>query len=124
MNIRYTIKTTNMELTDAIDSYVENKLKAVQKLIDSNDTSAHADVEVGKTTKHHQHGKIFRAEINLHIAGSNIRAVAKEENLYSAIDVMKDEIMRRLRKVKTKRKDVARRSAAVAKRKINRSIKK
>jgi len=112
MNIKYNIKATNMELTDAIRAYVESKLAAIEKLVNPKDTSVYATVEVGKTTKHHKQGNIFRAEINIHIAGRDLRATSKREDLYAAIDEAKDEVIRRLRKVKTRRTDVVRRSAA------------
>lgn len=118
--MRHTLQATNMRLTDPIRSYVEGKLAAIERIVDPRDTSVHADLEVGKTTKHHQHGSIFRAEINLHLAGSNLRAVAEEEDLYAAIDAMKDDIVRQLHKVKTKRTDVARRGARSAKRRTRR----
>lgn len=120
MAIGYNIKATNMDLTDELHDHVINKFSALEKLIDPDDTSAHADIEVGKTTKHHKTGRIFRAEINLHIAGSNLRAVAKEEDLMAAIDRVQDEIMRRLRKEKTKRTDFVRRSARQFKKMIQR----
>lgn len=111
--INLNIKATNIELTPAIKSYVEEKIAMLEKFVNPDDTSAHADVEVGKTTDHHQSGDdLFRAEINIHIAGSNLRAVAKEGDLYAAIDVAKDETARRLRKTKEKKTDTTRRGAA------------
>jgi ribosomal subunit interface protein len=118
MNIN--IKATNIELTPAIRAYVEEKVGMLGKLIDPADTSAHADVEVGRTTTHHQSGDIFRAEINLRIAGAKLRAVAERDDLYAAIDEMKGELMRQLRKEKTKRTDVVRRGGLAFKRMLRR----
>ena len=101
--INLNIKATNMQLTPAIRSYVENKVSALEKLVDPDDTTVHADVEVGQTSRHHQHGDIFRAEINLQISGEMLRVESQQDNLYAAVDEVKDEMQRRLRKVKTKR---------------------
>lgn len=109
MNIN--IKATNTELTPAIREYIEKKLgKIEKKLIDPNDTSTHCDVEVGKISKHHQKGEVFRAEFNLTVGGKLYRTESTQENLYAAIDEAKDELYRSFRSDKKKRKDVSRRS--------------
>jgi ribosomal subunit interface protein len=113
MNIN--IKFTNLAATPALSNYVIKKVSSLERLIKNSDTSAHASVEVGKTTHHHKEGGFFRAEINLHIAGSNFSASAEEEDLYAAIDKVKDEMMRELRAHKTKQQSLLRRGAAKVK---------
>jgi putative sigma-54 modulation protein len=110
--MRKNIKATNIELTPDISDHLDKQLKSIEKLTDSNDTSIMCDIEVGKTTRHHQHGDVFRAEINLHIAGKQLRATAEEETLYNAIDRVISEITRELRRFKGKRKRLLRRSGA------------
>ncbi len=88
------IKGTNIELTGAINDYLADKLSHLEKLVDHNNEEVVAQVELGKDTKHHKHGEVFRAEINLHLPGKVLRAVAMSADLYAAIDEMKDEIVR------------------------------
>lgn len=107
MNIN--IKGKNIELTDAIVSYVREKLDPVSKLIDVRDDGAHADVEVGKTTHHHNKGDIFRAEITLFTKGQSLRTVTEKDDLYASIDEMKDGILAEVKKTKQKREGVIRR---------------
>ena len=108
MNIN--IKATNIELTPAIREYIEKKLESVEKkLIDPNDDSVHADVEVGKTTRGQRKGDVFRAEFNLHIDGDFIHTESIQENLYAAIDEAQDELYRSVRRTKNKKQDVTRR---------------
>jgi len=97
------IKTTNIDLTPEISDYVEKRLQALDTFIDTDDTTAMCDVEIGKTTMHHKAGNIFRAEINVHTKGDHFRAVREEETLYAAIDTAKDEMARWLRRHKQKR---------------------
>lgn len=101
--MRINIKATNIELTPEISEYVDKLKLALDKLVDKDDTTAMSDIEIGKTTKHHQSGEIFRAEITVHVKGNHFRAVAEKETLYAAIDVVKDEISRELRRHKQKR---------------------
>jgi len=96
-------KATNLELTLAISRYVNKKLTALGRLVRAQDESAHAEVEIEKTTAHHRSGDVFRAEINLHIAGKRFRAEVTTNDLYAAIDAMKDEIERALESHKDKR---------------------
>ena len=103
MAIRKNIKTTNIELTQEISDYLDKRLQSVEKLIDPNDTSAMFDIEIGKTTEHHQSGNIFRAEINLRVAGKQMRASAEEATILIAIDRAEKEIVQELRKLKGKR---------------------
>src|SRR5687768_17446198 len=98
--INISLKATGIELTPAIRSYAENKVSMLEKLIDKNDTSAQADVELGQTTHHHQSGIIFFAEINLHVSDIHLRAVSEKDNLYAAIDEVKDEMIRQLQEEK------------------------
>ena len=99
MNIK--IKTTNFGLTPAIQTYVEEKIGSLEKLL-PNDSSISADVEIGKTTNHHNKGDIFKAEVNLVISGRLRRAVAEEWDLRVAIDKVKDELQREIKSSKEK----------------------
>jgi len=110
------IKATNMDLTPAIREYVEKKIADIDRLIPDSDESAHATVEVGKTTMHHQQGDVFRAEVNLHIAGADFYAEHTDGNLYAAIDMVKDKAMREVRRHRNKQQDLARRGGSRFKR--------
>ncbi len=110
------IKATNIELTPAISTYVEEKVSGLNKFIVAEDPeSVLANVEIGISTKHHQSGKVFRAEINLHIAGKYLRAVSEQEDLYAAIDDMRDQIAREITSFKNKKRDLFRKGGAAIK---------
>jgi len=110
------IKATNTELTPAISTYVEEKVLGLDKFIFAKDPeSVLANVEIGLSTKHHQSGKVFRAEINLHIGGKYLRAVSEQEDLYTAIDEMRDQVAREITSLKNKEKDLFRRGGAAIK---------
>ncbi len=79
------IKTTNITLTDAISNYIDKRLEKIAHLT-ANDPTIQCDVEIGRTTTHHNKGEIFRAEIHLTGAGLNIYTSSEKEDLYIAID--------------------------------------
>ncbi len=99
MNIN--IKATGIELTPAIREYAEKKVLALEKYI-SKDADTNVQIEVGKTTKHHKGGDVFRAEIKVIGAGLDLYAFTEKEDLYAAIDLAKDEVIRELQHSKGK----------------------
>jgi putative sigma-54 modulation protein len=106
MNIN--IKTTGISLTAAISDYTDKRLSSVSKLL-GGDPSFICDLELAKTTAHHQKGDIFRAEIHIVGKGKDLYASAEDKDLYTAIDAMRDEILRELKASKGKRLSFIRR---------------
>lgn len=109
MNIN--IKTTNIALSAPISDYTGKRLRKVSKFLDS-DPASQCDIELAKTTGHHQKGPIFKAEIHIVGAGKNIYATSEKEDLYAAIDGVRDEIMRELKTNKEKSVSFVRRGGA------------
>lgn len=108
MNI--VIKCTNISLTDAIRDYINNKVSVLNKFVASPDTVCH--VEVGKTTAHHKHGDVFRAEIRIIVDGQEYYVTSEKEDLYQAIDYVKEDVFNRIVSRKEKRQTFFKRSGA------------
>ncbi|MBU0649171.1 ribosome-associated translation inhibitor RaiA [Patescibacteria group bacterium] len=100
---------TNMELTEVIKDYVNEKIGSLDKYWDR---IIDADVEVGLIGKHHQSGEIYRCEVNLRVPGKILRAEKTEKDLYKAIDKVKDHLQEIIEehqgKMETKRRKGAR----------------
>ena len=109
MNIN--IKTSNISLTEAISDYTSKRLESVKQLLAS-DPTVKCDVELGRTTTHHKSGDIFRAEIHITGKDKDLYASAEEADLYKAIDVVRDEILREIRSEKGKKLSLLRRGGA------------
>lgn len=110
MNTR--IKITNYESTPEVHSYLETRIADVAKLVHGG--APLYEVELSKVTGE-QHGEIYCAEINLSHDGQVYRAVHVAENMNAAIDQVKDELMRQLRKEKTKHESAFRKGARMVK---------
>lgn len=91
-----------IDLTDAIREYVETKLGMLEKFCEGY-SPCDVRVEVGKTSEHHNKGKIWRAEYTMTIPGTTLRAEAIEEDLYAAIDKAKDNLKQQLIEFKDRR---------------------
>lgn len=100
------IKTTGIELTPALRVYAEEKIGGLDKFFDN---ITQADIDIGMRSHHHQKGPIFYAEVNLHVPphGRIERIVKDADDLYKAIDKVKDHFKVELKKMKEKlrRKD-------------------
>lgn len=94
-------KATNISITPSIADYIQKKVEAFEKFL-SGAPEILVNVEVGKTTKHHKSGDVFRAEIRLTANGDECYAAAEKDDLYAAIDEVKDEIVRELTSNKKK----------------------
>ncbi len=115
------IKATNMELTPSVREYVEKKVDSLEKFINVDPETVFAEVEVGTTTHHHKAGNIFRAELNLKMNGKNIYVQEEKDDLYAAIDAMRDVAERECTSSKDKKTTLAKRGAAKIKQLLRRS---
>jgi putative sigma-54 modulation protein len=108
-DMKLTIKGTNIKLTDSIREYIDKKIGGLEKFAGNSLDPALGKppvecwIEVERTTYHHQSGDIFRAEAQIRLPGtSGIRAEASEWDLHQAIDEVKDELQRQLKRYKRK----------------------
>lgn len=109
MNIQ--IKTTTISLTPAISEYVEKRLNGIEKFF-QDDSTLKFDLELAKTTNHHKNGDIFKAEAHLIAKDVNIYSSVEKEDLYVAIDALKDEVLREIKNSNSKRRSFIRRGGA------------
>lgn len=93
------IKGTGIELTDPIKQYVEEKVNDLEKYFDN---AQRADVDIGLLSNHHNKGKIYYAEVNLHLPGNDLRVVKESEDLYKAIDKVRDHMKNEIKERKEK----------------------
>lgn len=80
--MRTDIKATLIELTDAIREFVQKKMDALDAPAARFGSAVRAKVEVGKTTKHHKNGDVFRAEVRLDLPGLKVYAEEIGDDLY------------------------------------------
>ncbi len=105
------ITGVHIEITEAIRSYAMEKMRSLEKLLSKDDTSAKLTVELSKVSNHHAHGEVFQAEGLLHIRGKESSLKTTQDDLYKAIDVLKDMLSREMSTHKDKERSLIRRSA-------------
>ncbi|YAI82848.1 MAG: ribosome hibernation-promoting factor, HPF/YfiA family [cyanobacterium endosymbiont of Rhopalodia sterrenbergii] len=93
------VQGNNIDITDSINDYVQEKLQKAVKHFQSITTKVDVHLSVARnariTDKH-------KAEVTVYANGTVIRAQEGSANLYASIDLVSDKIARQLRKYKEK----------------------
>ena len=93
--MKYNIRGNKLEVTDAINEYIRNKVSRVEKYLDDND-----EVEVKALIS--AKGKDQKVEITIWSGKYNIRAEETHNDLYAAIDLVMDKLEKQFRRYKDK----------------------
>ncbi len=116
MNIN--LQGKNMEITPAIYDYVIKRITNLEKLLEKmevNGEGAIVSFEVSKNTNHHKGGSIFHSDCRIQIKGEEFYGSADEEDLYVAIDTVKENLFREISKNKDRKQTLFKRGAASVK---------
>lgn len=99
-------KKTNASVPDELLDIAQEKFAALEHYI--NDLPSICDVEFEKMTNQ-QSGNIYRVEMNLEINGKLYRAEATMENFERAIEEVRDELDKELRRAQNKKETLVKR---------------
>ena len=108
----------NMELTEAIKDYALKRVTNLGKLLSSIEKSGGEvmiNLEVGQSTKHHKSGVIFHSDCLVNINGEKFYSESDNEDLYAAIDAVKDSLFNEIEKNKNRKQTLFRRGASSVK---------
>lgn len=94
--IRCEIRGENIEVTDSIRGYVEEKVGKLERYF-NNAPNTHAHINI-KT----YNNKMGKVEITIPMKDLTLRAEERHDDLYAAIDLNIDKLERQIRKHKTK----------------------
>jgi ribosomal subunit interface protein len=103
----------NMDLTPAIKDYVLKRVTNLGKLItklESKGAEAVANFEVSKATKH-KAGAVFHSDCTIVVDGKKFYASADKEDMYEAVDAVKELLFREISQNKDKKKTLQTRGA-------------
>ncbi|MFA6520637.1 MAG: ribosome-associated translation inhibitor RaiA [Candidatus Paceibacterota bacterium] len=108
------LQSKNMELTEAIKDYVLKRVTNLEKLLSNIKTKAgevKVSFEVSKSTNHHKAGEVFHADCSITIDGDNFYGSSDNEDLYSAVDEVKEILFNEINKNKDRKQTLFRRGA-------------
>lgn len=113
VNFNYNNHTEVQALTDV----TVQKLETLKKFI-SDDQSVVCDAEFDKVAANNK-GAIFHFGVNLQVDGEMYRADATEESFEAAVDEVRDELDKRLRRSKSRKGSLAKRAGRAMKQLIS-----
>lgn len=101
------INGKDFQLTESIKAYITEK---AERLVRINEPIVQMRFDLNVVRGHHK-GDIFEVNGIVEVAGNDIKAETKEEDMYAAIDVVMDKLDIQLRKRKERRLDELKRGA-------------
>ncbi|TDM03677.1 ribosome hibernation-promoting factor, HPF/YfiA family [Macrococcus carouselicus] len=94
--IRYEIHGENIEVTEAIRNYIEEKLSKLERYFTNvPDANAHVKVKTYQDSR-------SKIEVTIPLKNVTLRAEERHDDLYAAIDLIVEKLERQVRKHKTK----------------------
>ncbi|MHC5252255.1 ribosome hibernation-promoting factor, HPF/YfiA family [Listeria kieliensis] len=94
--LKYNIRGENIEVTDAIRSYVEKKIDKLERYFtETPDANVHVNLKVYSD-------KNAKVEVTIPLPNLVLRAEETSGDLYASIDLIADKLERQIRKHKTK----------------------
>ncbi|MDZ4227329.1 MAG: ribosome-associated translation inhibitor RaiA [Patescibacteria group bacterium] len=116
MDIR--IKATDYELTPQVEEYLAQRIDALRKFVGDKADVTRCEVELGRDAGRQRHGdNLYFAEIRIISPGeASVYARNNSESVNGAIDDVKEEVERQLRKSKRVNMSFMRKGGALAKR--------
>ena len=112
--MKINIKAKNIEITEAIQDYVEKRVTNLEKILSQIESSGGeilVNFEVGKSTNHHKSGDVFHSDCLININGKKFYASSDKEDLYQTIDDIKENLFRDISKNKDKQNKLLYRGA-------------
>jgi|SRR3989344_3199004 len=116
MNIR--VKATDFQMTPDVQAYLDSRVASLQKLLVGFEDVARVEVELGRDAGRPRHGaNIWFAEMHVIVPGAErIYARNNSESINGAIDDVKEEVERQLRRERKIHIRLYRKGGALAKR--------
>ena len=99
------------------------KMARLEKFVNPEDEGVSMDVRISKTTDHHRAGKIYKAEGSIMTSGKKFGAEVEADDLFVAIDELKDILSRKMSSYKGKKRGLFKKGAAQIKRLLKRDFK-
>lgn len=100
MNVN--VQAVGTDMTDAINQYARDKAEGLTKYFEN---IQQVDVIVGMNSNHHNKGKVYFAEMKVGVPGNNVFVKKEAEDLYKAIDKVRDHLKVEFEKIKGKMRD-------------------
>lgn len=101
-------KHKDLEVTDSIKDYAISKFESLQNHVKENNSSL--EIEIAKNSNAHKHGQHYQISTNIIINKNKVFIETVNDDLYSAIDILREKVMenisQRSDKIRTKERSL------------------
>ncbi len=121
--MKINLQGKNIELTDQIKEHIQKNVASLEKLISSAEkegAEALLVFEVSKSTKHHKSGPVFHSDCHLTLNGETYYSSSDEEDLYRAVDAVRESLFREISKKRDRKHTLFKRGALSVKKMMKR----
>lgn len=118
IHMQINLQSKNIELTDEIRYYALKRVTNLEKLLSRQEKDGgevKALFEISRSTNHHKLGFVFHADCSINIDGKSFYAADDSEDLYAAIDNVKEMLFKEISKEKSREHTLMKRGAASVK---------
>lgn len=119
--MRVTIRQKNLTLTPALTHYVEDKLlRPLRRRLKENisEKLPILDLELGRISRHHRKGKVYKATANLSIGRKLLHVEVEDSDIRTACLSLEQGLDQEIRTYKGRRDALARRHSRAAKKEL------
>ncbi|OGI73921.1 ribosomal subunit interface protein [Candidatus Nomurabacteria bacterium RIFCSPHIGHO2_02_FULL_41_18] len=112
--MRINLQSKNMELPDTAHDYVVKRITNLEKLlsrIEEEQRKVMVNFEISRSTNHHKSGDVFHADCLINIDGQKFYTSADKNDLYAAVDEVKDNLFQEINKNKDRAQTLFQRGA-------------
>ena len=127
LSMKINLQGKNIELTDAIKDHIMKNVTNLEKLVthmEKEGTEGLLNFEVSKSTNHHKSGVVFHSDCFLYINGEKFYSSADEEDLYQAVDAVRESLFRDIARKKDREQTLFKRGALSVKKMMKRLTKR
>ncbi|MFA6136032.1 MAG: HPF/RaiA family ribosome-associated protein [Candidatus Paceibacterota bacterium] len=98
------VKSTGLELSEALNEFISIKLSSLSKFIVKFEKKSEAilKVEVARSTKHRHKGDVYYVELSLALPKNDLRIEQYDEDIRSGIDKAKRKMALEIKKIDDK----------------------
>ncbi len=104
--MKINFKATNLEVTASLKEYIDLKIGSLAKFVEKIENQGMevlVCVEVGRISKHHHKGDVYRVEVNIDAPQNIVRIEEEGSDVRAIVDVVHDKLKHMLVKYKEKR---------------------
>lgn len=108
------ILTKGIDLEEKTEIHIKKKISSLESVVGKDENNL-CNFRVGKNSGSHRHGKIFFAEATIDTLSKNYGARHESESLLGAIDGLKEELSKKIRRYKSKRLSMVKKGGRMVK---------